>query len=987
MYEMMKSYFHNRTRHKLLQDRLQAGLSEEERRFLEAAEIGNLDVVKELLEGGIVKVDCCDQQGRTALELAVSGNDVDVVCYLLERSSHRMIHKALLFAADNDVERISELILDHPMYRDALQRKMNMVTQAEAGVDGTQNVGMHGAEIPEETEEDIITQENITKLLREVLLRAAKRNHFQIVKKILMHGVYLDEPHDYFCSCDDCTMWRREDFKVFTTQRLDTFSALASPCYIALTEEDPIQAAFALSQKFRSLSEIEGEYKQVYQDLDAQVQNFSLALLDQCQSSDEVKTVLSGKPRRGKDTDEIENDAGDILPIIHTALRMEQKKFVAHPQCQAQIGELWFSGVPFLRYLNRFLYLMLAIPVGLVVCPTLSLLYLIAPWSRVGKVVNTPLMKFLSYTCSYLTFLVVIIVSKLYLRFAFNSFVCDDPPKYAYAIITIILTWIAGLIWEEVKQIWQAGARDYFNSLWNVIDSVMLSLLLAAFVLELVVPLRINRVIREPISGTNATSGYARHQDTVAHMCAVLAYKTTSNEGYCETTTIRTSYVDWKPSWVPDPELLSDVLFTLGTILSISRFSFIMPANEALGTMLVSFRRTIVDLFKITGMFLLVLMCFACGLATLYAPNRCGTNMFDSFSGTLFTLTWSVFGLGSVDAPALTTNGPVTSLTNNPVRSVAVETVGYYLYGVYVFASMIVLLNLLIAVMSNTFNEVQDERDVEWKFARTELWMTFIEPGTPVPPPFNVIPSPRNIFRAGLWLCRRTDLKFFLPHEGKEVKYAAVQDVMCILCRRYVRETERRKIEGEDGDKTSAEEQLRRLLERMSAKLEKRVDEVQTSTARLQRDVKEVHKDSSRVSSLQEEQMELVRSFADSRHVELDRYGRMLEENKLDILSRMDGERLQMERVLQQRMSDLHEQIYNDQQSLIKQMQLSQLPQDPPHTSPRPPPPQPKPEPASSASASRFPKPWPAPPGSGVESKLPTSPSASGSGSSPGKEK
>ena len=63
--------------------------------------------------------------------------------------------------------------------------------------------------------------------------------------------------------------------------------------------------------------------------------------------------------------------------------------------------------------------------------------------------------------------------------------------------------------------------------------------------------------------------------------------------------------------------------------------------------------------------------------------------------------------MGNVNAPSLGSNGPVTSLTNNPARIVVVETVGYYLYGVYVFASMIVLLNLLIAVMSNTFNEVQ----------------------------------------------------------------------------------------------------------------------------------------------------------------------------------------------------------------------------------------------------------------------------------------
>jgi hypothetical protein len=40
--------------------------------------------------------------------------------------------------------------------------------------------------------------------------------------------------------------------------------------------------------------------------------------------------------------------------------------------------------VPFLRYFNRFLYLMLAIPIGCVLCPCLSFLYLLAPWSKVS---------------------------------------------------------------------------------------------------------------------------------------------------------------------------------------------------------------------------------------------------------------------------------------------------------------------------------------------------------------------------------------------------------------------------------------------------------------------------------------------------------------------------------------------------------------------------------------------------------------------------
>ncbi|GFR64613.1 short transient receptor potential channel 3 [Elysia marginata] len=163
-----------------------------------------------------------------------------------------------------------------------------------------------------------------------------------------MCGVFLEEPHDYFCACQDCTDGRTEDFKVYTTRRLDTYTALASPAYISLTAEDPIMSAFYLSKKFRNLSEIEGEYKQIYSALDEQVQNFTLALLDQCQSSEEVKAVLSGRPKKeqfysngGGPRAKGENGADDmdyvgkdrVLPMVYTAVRMEQKKVIRLLSC------------------------------------------------------------------------------------------------------------------------------------------------------------------------------------------------------------------------------------------------------------------------------------------------------------------------------------------------------------------------------------------------------------------------------------------------------------------------------------------------------------------------------------------------------------------------------------------------------------------------------------------------------------------------------
>jgi hypothetical protein len=40
---------------------------------------------------------------------------------------------------------------------------------------------------------------------------------------------------------------------------------------------------------------------------------------------------------------------------------------------------------------------------------------------------------------------------------------------------------------------------------------------------------------------------------------------------------------------------------------------------------------------------------------------------------------------------------------------------------------------------------------VEWKFARTKLWISYFENGGTLPPPFNIIPAPKSI--ANLFGC------------------------------------------------------------------------------------------------------------------------------------------------------------------------------------------------------------------------------------------
>lgn len=42
----------------------------------------------------------------------------------------------------------------------------------------------------------------------------------------------------------------------------------------------------------------------------------------------------------------------------------------------------------------------------------------------------------------------------------------------------------------------------------------------------------------------------------------------------------------------------------------------------------------------------------------------------------------------------------------------------------------------------------QEHSDVEWKFARSKLWMSYFEESGTLPPPFNIFPAPKLCLRA-----------------------------------------------------------------------------------------------------------------------------------------------------------------------------------------------------------------------------------------------
>ena len=49
----------------------------------------------------------------------------------------------------------------------------------------------------------------------------------------------------------------------------------------------------------------------------------------------------------------------------------------------------------------------------------------------------------------------------------------------------------------------------------------------------------------------------------------------------------------------------------------------------------------------------------------------------------------------------------------------------------------------------------QEKADTEWKFARSKLWISYFEDGGTVPPPFNIIPTPKTVYYFFRWFHNR----------------------------------------------------------------------------------------------------------------------------------------------------------------------------------------------------------------------------------------
>ncbi|XP_039921569.1 short transient receptor potential channel 3 isoform X3 [Hirundo rustica] len=626
-------------------------LTAEEERFLDAAEYGNIPVVRKMLEESkTLNVNCVDYMGQNALQLAVGNEHLEVTELLLKKENLARIGDALLLAISKGYIRIVEAILNHP------------------GFSVNKRLTLSPCEQELQDDDFYSYDEDGTRFSPDItpIILAAHCQKYEVVHMLLMKGARIERPHDYFCKCNDCTEKQKHDSFSHSRSRINAYKGLASPAYLSLSSEDPVLTALELSNELAKLANIEKEFKNDYRKLSMQCKDFVVGVLDLCRDSEEVEAILNGD--LNAEPVEAQRHRAS-LSRVKLAIKYEVKKL--------------------------------------------------------GRILRSPFMKFVAHAASFIIFLGLLVFNASD-RFegitTLPNVTVTDYPKQIFRVKTtqftwtemLIMVWVLGMMWSECKELWLEGPREYILQLWNVLDFGMLSIFIAAFTARLLAFLQATKA-------QQYVDNYIEENDlSEVTLPPEIEYFTYARD-------------KWLPS---DPQIISEGLYAIAVVLSFSRIAYILPANESFGPLQISLGRTVKDIFKFMVLFIMVFLAFMIGMFILYSYylgaklNPAFTTVEESFK----TLFWSIFGLSEVTSVVLKYDHKF------------IENIGYVLYGIYNVTMVVVLLNMLIAMINSSYQEIEDDSDVEWKFARSKLWLSYFDDGKTLPPPFSLVPSPKSFF-------------------------------------------------------------------------------------------------------------------------------------------------------------------------------------------------------------------------------------------------
>ncbi|XP_078372242.1 uncharacterized protein LOC144655919 isoform X2 [Oculina patagonica] len=206
-------------------------------------------------------------------------------------------------------------------------------------------------------------------------------------------------------------------------------------------------------------------------------------------------------------------------------------------------------------------------------------------------------------------------------------------------------------------------------------------------------------------------------------------------------TTFILRMVTWASSGpVTDNRVLviAGYLYGLNTmILTLRAFGHVMETTKRVGAIQIALFHIIGDVVTIFWQFIATILAFSLAATKVYMSeqsyvmkNESGKDLACSTSGIycwwslLKHLLWSLLGQVDLD--------PLDSVDSPSV------ILAYFLYAVFLIMAVILLINMMIALLSNTYQQVADHSLMEWSYKKA-ITIQVYSAYDPIPVPLNLI--------------------------------------------------------------------------------------------------------------------------------------------------------------------------------------------------------------------------------------------------------
>lgn len=227
--------------------------------------------------------------------------------------------------------------------------------------------------------------------------------------------------------------------------------------------------------------------------------------------------------------------------------------------------------------------------------------------------------------------------------------------------------------------------------------------------------------------------------------------------------------------WKPEKKLyiVADAIYASASVVAYFHLAHFFQVNSTLGPLQLSLYKMLRDVLKFLAIFLLLYFAFATGVAKIYSYYVASqielekqdtkntdyqvSHPFALHANTFIILFWLLFGGGEQEDSIKVRDQDFTLIT----------FFGRLFMGAYVICTSLVALNMLIAMMNDSFHKIKKNADVEWKFSRTQMWLEWIDKDNSVPVPFNI---PYVVLRLFFWFwCSCRESLCFKCKENNEV--------------------------------------------------------------------------------------------------------------------------------------------------------------------------------------------------------------------------